>query len=176
MRRVAALFTGEEELAYCPGVPTWTKVESVFDSEDAESVAPRGLAPWIVTSESDGSKRGHTYLSASGNRSLESQAVVERVDRILRGRASGSCETKTWCHACKTQKDNDDGARDESRSVSGSESEEVGQGEVTAVQMKQMRMKVVFGSESDMEEKSHVEAPRSEDAAVDSGSEEGRDV
>ena len=37
-------------------------------------------------------------------------------------------------------------------------------------------MKDIFGSDIDVEHKAHFEAPGPEDAAVDSGSEEGRDV
>ena len=39
-----------------------------MDSGAAESVAPADLAPWIDAVESEGSRRGQTYVSASGDR------------------------------------------------------------------------------------------------------------
>ena len=39
-----------------------------MDSGAAESVAPPSVAPRVKIEESDGSRRGQTYLSASGDR------------------------------------------------------------------------------------------------------------
>ena len=44
------------------------KLETVVDSGDAESVVPVQMAPWVPRQESEGSKRGQTYLSASGEK------------------------------------------------------------------------------------------------------------
>ena len=42
--------------------------ETEIDSGAAESVAPVQMAPWVPRQESEGSKRGQTYLSASGEK------------------------------------------------------------------------------------------------------------
>ena len=47
--------------------PEWVTIEVVMDSGAAESVAPSGVAPWIKTKESPGSREGREYLSASGD-------------------------------------------------------------------------------------------------------------
>ena len=49
------------------GEPEWVTIEVVMDSGAAESVAPSGVAPWIQTKESQGSREGREYLSASGD-------------------------------------------------------------------------------------------------------------
>ena len=46
----------------------WHHLETVMDSGAAESVAPTSMAPWIKVEESEGSRRGQTYMSASGDR------------------------------------------------------------------------------------------------------------
>lgn len=46
----------------------WTKIEAVMDSGAADSVAPPEIAQWVPVTESAGSRRGQTYLSASGER------------------------------------------------------------------------------------------------------------
>ena len=46
----------------------WTKIEAVMDSGAADSVAPPDVAQWVPVTESPGSRRGQTYLSASGER------------------------------------------------------------------------------------------------------------
>ena len=46
----------------------WMKIEAVMDSGAAESVAPADIAPWVPISESVGSKRGQTYMSACGEK------------------------------------------------------------------------------------------------------------
>ena len=45
----------------------WECLDIVLDSGAAESVAPESMAAWIPTVESAGSRRGQTYLSASGD-------------------------------------------------------------------------------------------------------------
>ena len=42
--------------------------ETEIDSGAAESVAPVQMAPWVPRQESEGSKRGQTCLSASGEK------------------------------------------------------------------------------------------------------------
>ena len=44
------------------------KIEAVMDSGAAESVAPADMAPWVPISESAGSRRGQTYMSACGEK------------------------------------------------------------------------------------------------------------
>ena len=63
-----ALFDHDQELHYVPKGPKWTRIESVMGSGAAESVAPLSMAPWIDAEESDGSRRGQTYMSASGEK------------------------------------------------------------------------------------------------------------
>lgn len=58
---------------FCPDVevnhilrePQWKKLQFVIDSGVAEFVGPEGLIRWINPRESEGSRRGQTYLSAS---------------------------------------------------------------------------------------------------------------
>ena len=47
--------------------PEWVTIEVVMDSGAAESVGPSGIAPWVKTKESPGSREGREYLSASGD-------------------------------------------------------------------------------------------------------------
>jgi len=65
---VMALFSPEPEVNHVRRAPQWVKLEAVVDSGAAESVAPESMAPWIPMKESEGSKRGQTYLSASGDK------------------------------------------------------------------------------------------------------------
>ena len=65
---VMALFSPEPEINHLKQGPRWVKLETVVDSGAAESVAPVGMAPWVPRQESEGSKRGPTYLSASGDK------------------------------------------------------------------------------------------------------------
>ena len=51
-----------------PPEEQWETISMVIDSGAAESVAPVGTAAWMQAMPSDGSKRGQTYLSASGER------------------------------------------------------------------------------------------------------------
>ena len=46
----------------------WMKIDAVLDSGAAESVALADIAPWVPISESMGSKRGQTYMSACGEK------------------------------------------------------------------------------------------------------------
>ena len=48
--------------------PNWVMIRTVMDSGAADSVAPPTLAPRVNISESNGSRRGQCYVSASGNR------------------------------------------------------------------------------------------------------------
>ena len=63
-----ALFNPDPEVNHIKKEPQWVKLEAVVDSGAAESVAPVGMAPWVPKRESEGSKRGQTYLSASGDK------------------------------------------------------------------------------------------------------------
>jgi hypothetical protein len=63
-----ALFSPEQEVNHVRRAPQWVKLEAVVDSGAAESVAPESMAPWVPKQESEGSKRGQTYLSASGDK------------------------------------------------------------------------------------------------------------
>ena len=63
-----SLFDADLDLGSLQQERPWIKIESVMDSGAAESVAPPDLAPWIAAEESEGSKRGQTYVSASGDR------------------------------------------------------------------------------------------------------------
>ena len=46
------------------------KIDAVMDSGAAESIALADIAPWVPISESMGSKRGQTYMSACGEKLL----------------------------------------------------------------------------------------------------------
>ena len=46
----------------------YTVIDYRVFSEAAESVAPVEMAPWVPIQESAGSKRGQTYMSASGDK------------------------------------------------------------------------------------------------------------
>ena len=61
-----ALFSPDLEVNHIKGEPRWEKLEAVVDSGAAESVAPESMAPWVPMKASEGSKRGQTYMSASG--------------------------------------------------------------------------------------------------------------
>ena len=65
---IMALFSPETEINHLTQGPRWVKLETVMDSGDAESVVPVQMAPWVPRQESEGSKRGQTYLSASGEK------------------------------------------------------------------------------------------------------------
>ena len=65
---VMALFSPEPEINHIKHEPKWVKLEAVVDSRAAESVAPVGMAPWVPRQASEGSIRGQTYLSASGDK------------------------------------------------------------------------------------------------------------
>ena len=66
--RTFALFEPDSQLHYVPQGPKWTKIESVMDSGAAESVAPLNVAPWVPAAESEGSRRGKTYMSAGSEK------------------------------------------------------------------------------------------------------------
>ena len=66
--QLCSLFDSELDLGNLQSEQPWVKVESVMDSGAAESVAPPDLAPWVEVQESEGSRRGQTYVSASGDR------------------------------------------------------------------------------------------------------------
>ena len=63
-----ALFSPDPEVNHIKPEPKWVKLEAVVDSGAAESVAPERMAPWVPKRESEGSRRGQTYLSASGDK------------------------------------------------------------------------------------------------------------
>ena len=65
---IMALFSPDTEINHLKQGPRWVKLETVVDSGDAESVVPVQMAPWVPRQESEGSKRGQTYLSASGEK------------------------------------------------------------------------------------------------------------
>ena len=65
---IMALFSPEAEINHLKQGPRWVKLETVVDSGAAESVAPVQMAPWVPRQASEGSKRGQTYLSASGKK------------------------------------------------------------------------------------------------------------
>ena len=50
------------------GLCEWYRLQAVVDSGAAESVAPPTMAPWVKAQASEGSKKGQSYLSASGDR------------------------------------------------------------------------------------------------------------
>ena len=58
----------EVDNSLCHMNDQWMKIEAVMDSGAAESVAPADIAPWVPISESVGSKRGQTYMSACGEK------------------------------------------------------------------------------------------------------------
>ena len=64
---IMALFSPDPEVNHIKA-PHWVKLEAVVDSGAAESVAPESMAPWVPMRESEGSRRGQTYLSASGDK------------------------------------------------------------------------------------------------------------
>ena len=43
----------------------WVEIRSVMDSGAGAPVAPRDIAPNVVMKESDGSRRGQKFISAS---------------------------------------------------------------------------------------------------------------
>ena len=61
------LFNADVELNNV-SMPQWRTVPMVMDSGAAESVAPLDMAPWVSMMESPGSRRGQTYVSASGEK------------------------------------------------------------------------------------------------------------
>jgi hypothetical protein len=65
---IMALFTPDPEVNFVKKEPQWVKLEAVVDSGAAESVATESMAPWVTKRESEGSRRGQTYLSASGDK------------------------------------------------------------------------------------------------------------
>ena len=67
-QEIHSLFDSELDLGSLQQERQWVKIESVMDSGAAESVARPDLAPWIAAEESEGSRRGQTYVSASGDR------------------------------------------------------------------------------------------------------------
>ena len=62
---IGGFFAVDEEL-HGLGKPEWVSIEVVMDSGGAESVAPSDMAPWVPIKESDGSRAGRKYISASG--------------------------------------------------------------------------------------------------------------
>ena len=62
---VSGLFELGDELHHV-NTPEWVQIDVVMDSGAAESVAPSSIAPWLDIKESEGSKFGRKYLSASG--------------------------------------------------------------------------------------------------------------
>ena len=62
---IGGFFAVDEEL-HGLGQPEWVSIEVVMDSGAAESVAPSDMAPWVPIKESDGSRAGRKYISASG--------------------------------------------------------------------------------------------------------------
>ena len=62
---VGGFFAVDEELRGL-GQPEWVSIGVVMDSGATESVAPSDMAPWVQIKESDGSRTGWKYISASG--------------------------------------------------------------------------------------------------------------
>ena len=62
---IGGFFAVDEEL-HGLGQPEWVSIEVVMDSGAAESVAPSDMAPWVPIKESDGSRAGRKFFSASG--------------------------------------------------------------------------------------------------------------
>jgi len=62
------LFEADAELNGMDGEQVWHHLQTVMDSGAAESVAPASMLPWVEVEESEGSRRGQTYMSASGDR------------------------------------------------------------------------------------------------------------
>ena len=65
-KELCGLFEADNTL--CHLNDRWVKIEAVMDSGGAESVAPADMAPWIPMLVSSGSKRGHTYICACGEK------------------------------------------------------------------------------------------------------------
>ena len=65
MESLGAFFEKHEQVSNL-SEPEWVPIEVVMDSGAAESVAPSSIAPWLKLRESDGSREGREYLSASG--------------------------------------------------------------------------------------------------------------
>lgn len=68
---VDALFCPDVEVNQIRAELEWKKLELIIESGVAKSVAPEGMIPWIRPRESEGSRRGRTYLSASGEKLLD---------------------------------------------------------------------------------------------------------
>ena len=66
--QICSLFEADIDIGHLQQEKQWVRIESVMDSGAAESVAPADLAPWIDAVESEGSRRGQMYVSASGDR------------------------------------------------------------------------------------------------------------
>ena len=65
---LCGLFDADSEVNTLDGEVVWHHLQTVIDSGAAESVAPPSMLPWVAVKESEGSKRGQTYMSASGDR------------------------------------------------------------------------------------------------------------
>ena len=62
-------FLGEKQMEYLnvvDGSTKWVKIDAIVDSGASDSVGPTGLAPWIKTRPSEGSKRGQNFHTACG--------------------------------------------------------------------------------------------------------------
>jgi hypothetical protein len=55
-----------EYLNVVDGSTKWVKIDAIVDSGASDSVGPSGLAPWIKTRASEGSKRGQNFHTACG--------------------------------------------------------------------------------------------------------------
>ena len=62
------LFEADAEINGMDGEMVWHHLQTVMDSGAAESVPRASMAPWVEVTESEGSRRGQTYMSASGDR------------------------------------------------------------------------------------------------------------
>ena len=66
-KTLLGLFENPNEINHLPTEEKWVQIDIVVDSGAAESVAPESMAPWVPVVPSAGSKRGQTYMSASGD-------------------------------------------------------------------------------------------------------------
>ena len=82
-----------EYLNVVDGSTKWVKIDAIVDSGASDSVGPTGLAPWIKTRDSEGSKRGQNFHTACGgeipNEGEKAIPIVTREGR--KGMANFQC-------------------------------------------------------------------------------------
>jgi len=89
-------FLGDNRMEYLnvvDGSTKWVKIDAIVDSGASDSVGPTGMAPWIKTKASEGSKRGQNFHTACGgeipNEGEKRVPIVTREGR--RGMANFQC-------------------------------------------------------------------------------------